>query len=59
MPKVGNKEFGYDKKGMAQARAASRKSGKPVKMGKQTSYTYGNAGQMGKTAGIQGQTHKC
>lgn len=34
MPKVGNKKYGYGKKGMAAARRVSAKSGKPVKMTK-------------------------
>jgi hypothetical protein len=34
MPKVGNKEFSYSKKGMAAAKAEAKKTGKPMKMGK-------------------------
>ena len=30
MPKVGGKEFPYTKKGMAMAKAAAKKSGKPM-----------------------------
>jgi len=30
MPKVGGKHYSYDAKGMAQAKAASRRSGKPM-----------------------------
>jgi|TARA_R110000868_G_scaffold316959_1_gene577818 hypothetical protein len=37
MPKVGNKEFNYDAKGMAQAKAAAKKSGKPM----QSAYKHG------------------
>lgn len=32
MPMVGGKEFPYTKKGMAMAKAAAKKSGKPMKM---------------------------
>ena len=31
MPKVGNKKYSYSKKGMAAAKKASAKSGKPVR----------------------------
>jgi hypothetical protein len=31
MPKVGKKEFPYTAKGMAMAKAAAKKSGKPMK----------------------------
>jgi hypothetical protein len=34
MPKVGKKEFPYTKKGMAAAKAESKKSGKKMKYGK-------------------------
>jgi hypothetical protein len=34
MPKVGNKEFGYTKSGMAQAKAYAKKSGKKMTMPK-------------------------
>jgi len=34
MPKVGKKEYPYTKKGMAMAKAAAKKSGKKMKMGK-------------------------
>lgn len=34
MPKVGKKEYGYTKKGMAMAKAEAKKTGKPMKMGK-------------------------
>jgi hypothetical protein len=34
MPKVGKKEFSYGKKGMAEAKAYAKKTGKPMKMGK-------------------------
>jgi len=34
MPKVGKKEFPYTKAGMAAAKKASMKSGKPMKKGK-------------------------
>lgn len=56
MPKVGNKKFGYGSKGMKAAREESKRTGKPMKMGKTTGYTYGNPGMAGKTSGIQGQT---
>lgn len=32
MPKVGNKEYAYTKKGMAQAKKAAAKTGKPMMM---------------------------
>jgi len=31
MPKVGKKEFAYTQKGMAMAKAESKKTGKPMK----------------------------
>jgi len=34
MPRVGGKKFSYGKKGMAAAKKASAKSGKPMKMAK-------------------------
>tara|TARA_R110000787_G_scaffold82634_1_gene178478 strand:- start:754 stop:864 length:111 start_codon:yes stop_codon:yes gene_type:complete len=34
MPKVGNKSYGYGAKGMAAAKKASAKTGKPMKMAK-------------------------
>ena len=34
MPKVGKKEFAYTPKGMAMAKAESKKTGKPMKMDK-------------------------
>jgi hypothetical protein len=34
MPMVGGKKYGYDAKGMAAAKKAAGKSGKPVKMTK-------------------------
>lgn len=34
MPKVGNKKFPYTKAGMKAAKAAAKKSGKSMKMGK-------------------------
>lgn len=34
MPKVGNKEFGYDKAGMAKAKAYAKKTGKKMSMPK-------------------------
>lgn len=34
MPKVGNKEFGYTKSGMAQAKAYAKKTGKKMVMPK-------------------------
>ena len=33
MPKVGNKEFSYDAKGMTQAKTAAKKANVPMKMG--------------------------
>jgi|TARA_Y100000361_G_scaffold146124_1_gene156203 hypothetical protein len=33
MPHVGKKKYPYSAKGMAQAKAAAKKSGKPVKYG--------------------------
>jgi hypothetical protein len=42
MPKVGNKHFSYDAKGRAQAKAAAKKKGVPVKMG----YKVGGKGKM-------------
>jgi hypothetical protein len=33
MPKVGNKEYSYTKKGMAAAKADAKKTGTPMKMG--------------------------
>jgi hypothetical protein len=34
MPKVGDKSYGYGPKGMAAAKKASKKTGKPMKMTK-------------------------
>ena len=34
MPMVGNKSYPYTKKGKAAAKAAAKKTGKPMKMGK-------------------------
>jgi len=34
MPKVGNKEFGYTKSGMAQAKAYAKKTGKKMNVPK-------------------------
>jgi hypothetical protein len=34
MPKVGGKEYPYTAKGMAMAKAAAKKTGKKMKMGK-------------------------
>jgi hypothetical protein len=34
MPMVGDKKFGYDAKGMAAAKKAAVKTGKPMKMAK-------------------------
>jgi hypothetical protein len=34
MPKVGNKNYSYGAKGMAAAKKASKKTGKPMKMTK-------------------------
>jgi hypothetical protein len=33
MPKVGNKEYSYTKKGIASAKSDAKKKGMPVKMG--------------------------
>ena len=40
MPKVGNKSYGYGAKGMAAAKKASAKTGKPMKMAKKKSSFY-------------------
>lgn len=46
MPKVGNKHFSYDAKGMSKAKNAAKASGKPMQMmggGKAMKYKHGGS----------------
>lgn len=45
MPTVGKKEYPYTNKGMAQAKAAAKKSGKPMK--KKSGYNKGGMAKCG------------